>query len=68
MRPCATHSMWHGMMLDNRKAPGPAFRITRRLGGLLEKSGKSGLRRHGHNLGGRIFITLFPAHAGVIPL
>lgn len=33
----------------------------------LEKSEKFALRGYDHILGGRIFITLFPAHAGVIP-
>lgn len=33
----------------------------------MKRSGKSGLRGYGHALGGRIFITLFPAYAGVIP-
>ena len=57
------------MMLDNRIASGPAFGITRRLRAALEKkSEKFALRGYGHTLGGRIFITLFPAHAGVIPI
>ena len=33
----------------------------------MEKSEKFALRGYDHILGGRIFITLFPAHAGVIP-
>ena len=33
----------------------------------MKKSGKSGLGGYGHTIGGRIFITLFPAYAGVIP-
>lgn len=35
-------------------------------GRLLEKSEKFALRGYDHILGGRIFNTLFPAHAGVI--
>lgn len=34
----------------------------------MKKSGKSGLGGYGHTIGGRIFITLFPAYAGVIPI
>ena len=37
-------------------------------GRLLEKSEKFALRGYDHILGGRIFNTLFPAHAGVIPV
>ena len=33
----------------------------------MEKSEKFALRGYDHILGGRIFITLFPAYAGVIP-
>lgn len=63
----ATHSVCHGMRLDNRIAPAPAFRIARRLGEALEKERKIRTWGYGHILGGRIFITLFPAYAGVIP-
>lgn len=56
------------MRLDNRIAPGSApWNRAAPGGGSWKKSGKSGLGGYGHTIGGRIFITLFPAHAGMIP-